>query len=223
MTDGFDFITFDCYGTLIDWEAGITRAFQDAAQAAGVTLEREAILRAYHEIEAVVEEGPYRSYRDVLRETALRCASRLRWALAPDQANFLADSVAQWSPFRDTNPALQRLKGEGWQLGILSNIDDELLAGTLLHLSVEFDLLVTAEHVGSYKPSRGQFVTARERLGDNRWLHVAQSLYHDIEPASTLGIPVVWVNRLSERPSDTAQPTAEVETLAGLVEWLEVG
>lgn len=221
MAVSFDFITFDCYGTLIDWEAGITRALRDAARENGLSLDPAAILEAYHEIEPVVEEAPYRLYRDVLRETALRCASRLRWPLAPDRAGFLAESLADWQPFPDTNPALERLTAAGCRLGILSNIDDDLLAGTLAHFTVAFDLHVTAQQLQSYKPGHAHFNAARERIGQSRWLHVAQSIYHDIAPAVSLGIPVVWLNRKRQRPTRTAQPTAVVETLTELVDWLE--
>jgi 2-haloacid dehalogenase/putative hydrolase of the HAD superfamily len=120
----------------------------------------------------------------------------------------------------DTNPALERLVSLGVSLGILSNVDDDLLAGTRQHFSVDFDLIVTAQQLRSYKPARGHFDRARSIIGGRRWLHVAQSYFHDIEPAVTLGIPVVWVNRKGEEPLGTARPTAEVRDLTELVQWL---
>ncbi len=170
-----------------------------------------------------MQAGPYRPYREVLEEVARETARRLNWPLAPDRARFLPESLPGWKPFSDTNPALERLKAAGYRLGILSNIDDDLLAGTLRRFTVAFDVLVTAEQVRSYKPAHAHFIRARELAGTAGWLHVAQSYFHDIEPACTLGIPVVWVNRKREPPSGSARPTAEVATLEGLVEWLGAG
>ena len=220
MTRSYDIITFDCYGTLIDWNAGIMRAFQTAARADGVELTGEAILSAYHGVEHLVEGREYIRYREVLVQVALLCAERLGWALDPSRAEFLADSLSQWQPFPDTNPMLERLKHEGYDLGVLSNIDGDLFAGTQEHLTVEFDLVVTAEQVEAYKPNHAHFEMARERIGERRWLHAARSYFHDVVPARALGVPVVWVNREHSRPTGSAVPDAEVDTLEGLVAWL---
>jgi 2-haloacid dehalogenase/putative hydrolase of the HAD superfamily len=216
----FDIITFDCYGTLIDWETGISVAFIEAARGDGMKLDREAILQVYHEVEPIVQAGEYRRYREVLAEVASLCASRLGWSLAPNRAAFLAESVRSWPPFSDTNPALEALRKLGYRLGVLSNVDDDLLAGTLEQFSVDFDLVVTAEQVRSYKPAHPHFVAARERLGGQRWLHAAQSYFHDIVPARELDIPVVWVNRKGELPSGDARPDGEVASLESLGKWL---
>jgi 2-haloalkanoic acid dehalogenase type II len=216
----YDIITFDCYGTLIDWETGISEAITGAARASGVSLERGAIIQAYHEVEPEVEAARYRPYREVLRDTALGVARRLGWKLAGEQAWFLADSLAGWPPFDDTNPVLLRLRERGCRLGILSNVDDDLLQGTLMHFQVEFDLLITAEHVESYKPAHRHFLKAREGIGRSRWLHAAQSYFHDVVPACELGIPVAWVNRKSEQPKGAARADVVVRDLDGLDEWL---
>src|SRR4051794_8638359 len=129
----YDVITFDCYGTLIDWEAGISKAFLDAATADRVTLAHDAVLRAYAEIEHQVEREGYRLYRDILRETAVRVAKSLGWRLGSERADFLAASLPSWQPFPDANAALERLVAAGCRLGILSNIDDDLLAETRKH------------------------------------------------------------------------------------------
>lgn len=215
-------ITFDCYGTLIDWETGISEAFAHAAAAHGLTMERDAVLAAYVALEPVVEAEAYRSYRAVLAETARRVAGRLGWALSEEGAGFLADSLPHWRPFPDTNPALERLSAAGYRLGILSNVDDDLLAGTLRHLTVPFDLLVTAQQVGSYKPAHGHFLVARERLGSRtrRWLHAAQSYFHDVVPARALGIAVAWINRKGEGVPDGRHAGPELRTLGELAEWL---
>lgn len=216
----YDVITFDCYGTLIDWEGGISAAFAQAAAADGVALDPAAALAAYTELEPMVEAEAFRSYREVLTETARRVASRFDWPLTDKRASFLADSLPHWRPFPDTNPALERLAGARYRLGILSNVDDDLLAATRQHLSVSFDLLVTAQQVGSYKPAHGHFHAARRRVGDDRWLHAAQSYFHDVVPARTLGVPVVWINRRSEVAADGGRVEREFPTLARLADWL---
>lgn len=220
MNRPYDIITFDCYGTLIDWESGISGAFMEAAAADGIALEREAVLAAYAELEPLVEAEAYRSYRAVLTETARRVAARLGWPLPAERARFLADSLAEWPPFPDTNPALERLATAGYQLGILSNVDDDLLAATRRHFGVGFDLLVTAQQVGSYKPAPGHFLTARRRIGARRWLHAAQSYFHDVRPARALSIPVAWINRTAEPAPAGDRPDREFRTLAELAEWL---
>jgi 2-haloacid dehalogenase/putative hydrolase of the HAD superfamily len=214
-------ITFDCYGTLIDWETGIAEAFLGAARKGGRALDRGAVLAAYAEIEPTVEASGYRRYREVLTDTAVEVAGRLGWRLDRDRARFLAESLPGWRPFADTGPALMALRERGYRLGVLSNVDDDLLAGTRRHFPVGFDLLVTAQQVGSYKPAAGHFLEARRRLAQQRWLHAAQSYFHDVEPAVALGIPVVWINRKGERPAGAARPDAEVTTLTGLVTWLD--
>ena len=216
----YDVVTFDCYGTLVDWRDGIASAFTAAAAADGVVLDPRAVLAAYAEIEPAVEHEAYRRYRDVLAETARRVAARLGWPLAPEQARFLPDSLPGWRAFPDTNVALARLASAGYRLGILSNVDDDLLAGTRRHLAVEFDLVVTAQQVGSYKPASGHFETARARIGERRWLHAAQSYFHDVVPAVRHGIPVAWINRHAERPTGAARADRELRSLTELADWL---
>jgi 2-haloalkanoic acid dehalogenase type II len=201
----FDIITFDCYGTLIDWENGIRAAFM----AAGVN--GDDALRAYAEIEPVVEHEKYRSYREVLKETARRIAPNVT-------TNFLADSLPSWKPFRDTNPSLERLRRAGIRLGILSNVDDDLIAETRKHFTVDFDLVITAQQVRSYKPGHAHFLTARERIGDAKWLHAAQSNFHDIMPANQLGIANAWINRRGQTALPGGNPTYEFRDLAALAD-----
>jgi 2-haloalkanoic acid dehalogenase type II len=214
-------VTFDCYGTLIDWETGIWNAFREAASHDGVTLDREKLITAYHAIEPEVESEPFRPYRDVLAETARRVAARCGWTISTDRAAFLPASVGAWPPFADTNAALERLAGTR-RLGILSNVDEDLLEQTRSGLSVEFDFWVTADRVESYKPDLAHFEAARPYVGDPAgWLHVAQSLFHDVAPANCVNVPVVWVNRKGEeRPPDGPLPDREVPDLASLADWL---
>ncbi|PYM28634.1 MAG: haloacid dehalogenase type II [Candidatus Rokuibacteriota bacterium] len=216
----YDVLTFDCYGTLIDWERGIGDAFEAAARADGVSLDRTAVLRTYHEIEPAIETDRYRPYREVLTLSAQRVAERLGWPLAAGRAAFLAESLPSWPPFADTNAALQRLAGAGYRLAILSNVDDDLLAGTRKHLGVSFEFVVTAEQVGSYKPAPVHFTTARQRIAGARWLHVAQSWFHDVQPAQALGIPIAWINRRQQRRTDGVRPDFEFPTLGEAAAWL---
>ena len=215
----YDIITFDCYGTLIDWESGIAGAFTRAVVGTGSRLDPHTVLAAYERIEPAVQAEEYRSYREVLTESARRVARQLDWPLPEARAGFLAESLPLWIPFPDTNAALERLFRAGYQLGILSNVDDDLLAETRKHFTVPFDLIVTAQQVRSYKPADGHFVTARERIGGRRWLHAAQSHFHDVTPARRNRIPTAWINRASE-PRREPRPDRELSTLTELADWL---
>lgn len=218
----WDVVTFDCYGTLIDWDRGIAAAYRAALSADGVSLDLDHVLAAYHELEPVVQAETFRSYRDVLTETSRRVAARLGWALPETRARFLPQSLPGWTPFADTNAALERLGRAGCRLGILSNVDDDLLAGTRRHFAVAFDpaLVITAQQVHAYKPAAAHFEAARARLGGQRWLHAAQSYFHDIVPARNLGIPVAWINRTGEAPPQPSGAIAEFRTLEEFADWM---
>jgi 2-haloalkanoic acid dehalogenase type II len=217
----YDVVTFDCYGTLIDWESGIAEVFLRAAAADGVTLTRGDILRAYADVEHRVQAEGYRSYREILRDTATRVAKALGWPITPERAVFLAESLPSWQPFPDTNPALERLVAAGCRLGILSNIDDDLLAATREHFTVGFDFVVTAQQVRSYKPGHAHFLTARELIGPSRWLHAAESDFHDIVPTNTLGIDNAWINRQRQPELPGGTPTFAFDDLTGLADAID--
>ena len=210
----FDVVTFDCYGTLIDWESGIGEWLENAAARAGAVFDRRRALDLYAQAEPAVEAQGYRSYREVLAETARRVTESLGWRVSEEESRGLAASLPDWKPFADTNPALRRLAAAGYRLGILSNVDDDLLAGTRRHFDVAFDLLVTAQQVRSYKPAHGHFEEARRQIGPLRWLHAAQSRFHDVAPCRELAIPVAWINRRDEPASPDLLPDVEVRTLA---------
>src|SRR5258708_26860868 len=181
----YDVIAFDCYGTLIDWDGGIAGAFARALSESGSGLDRHRVLPArvleiYEEIEAEVEAERYRSYGEGLPESGRRIARRLGWALPEAKAGFLADSLPRWIPFPDTNPALERLFKAGYRLGILSNVDDDLLAGTRKHFTVPFDPVLTAQQVGPYNPADGPLLIAPQRVRTARALHAAQNPFHDL-------------------------------------------
>ena len=220
MKKRFEVVTFDCYGTLIDWEEGIWRAFERLGEEQGWKFTREGILAAYHAVEPVVEGEQYRSYREVLAESARRVARTFGLNLSAGSESFLAESLPKWRPFDDTNRSLERLRALGMSLGILSNVDDELLAKTLMHFTVPFEFVITAEKVGSYKPELNHFIAAREKTGGRAWLHAAQSYFHDVLPARAMNIPTVWVNRHGSAPELDERPDWEVSNLDQLADLL---
>jgi 2-haloacid dehalogenase len=199
----FTAISFDCYGTLIDWESGILPVLRrvlgnhDRSQ----RLSDAAILELYGEFEAEAESGPYKSYREVLQSVVRAFADRLDFESRSAEIRSLHESVRTWPPFPDTVAALRELQ-KRYKLVVISNIDDDLFAETRKHLQVEFDAVITAEQARSYKPSINNFQRALRTLAlsPDRLLHAAQSIYHDVVPARSLGISTVWVNRKSARP-----------------------
>jgi 2-haloalkanoic acid dehalogenase type II len=205
---------------LIDWNFGLGDALVRAAALDGQSVAREALVDAYHDLEPMIQAEAHRSYRQVLAETARRVGERLGWEMSAAAADLVPNGLPDWPPFPDTNAALERLYAAGHKLGILSNVDDDLLEATRKRLSVPFGLVITAQQVGSYKPAHGHFLTARQSIGEARWLHAAQSYFHDVVPARELGIPVVWINRQHEQPSGEARPDREFSLLSELADWL---
>ena len=220
-------ITFDCYGTLIDWESGILAALRPILALHGAALADAELLGLYGELEADAEAGEFRPYRDVLRSVVRGFGERLGFQASADEQNSLPDSLASWRPFPDTVAALARLH-QKFQLGIISNVDDDLFAATAPQLQTKFEYVITAGQARAYKPSRKIFELARERIEASpaQWLHAGQSLYHDAIPAKALGLSTVWVNRASARSGIgavkkvDATPDARVTTLQDLAELM---
>jgi len=208
------FVTFDVYGTLIDWETGIYEAFSAEAARDDFEIDRNVVIPLFHEISQEIEGGSYELYAEVLRRTAIEIAKRIDWPLEPSRSGFLPDSVQRWKPFKETNPQLQKLSKK-YKLGLLSNIDDKLLGQTRRHIPTDFDLVVTAQQVRSYKPEPAHFTECARRIGGKRgWVHVAASYYHDVAPCLKQRVPVIWVNRAKETlDSNQKKPTAEVPNL----------
>jgi 2-haloacid dehalogenase len=221
----FEVLTFDCYGTLIDWEDGILRYLEDLLSAHTKNAKHATLLEMFGELEAAAERGEYRSYREVLGSVARGFGERLGFPVTEEQADWLASSLPQWKPWPDTVLALRRLQ-QRFRLAIISNVDDDLFAGTLPKLEVEFSQIVTAQQARAYKPSLQIFNLALSRLNvpAARILHVGQSIYHDVVPAQTLGLATVWVNRPSLRTGVGAvkqsrgQPDLEVHCLVELAD-----
>ncbi len=223
--NAFDALTFDCYGTLIDWETGLTEALRPVFANHGVHIPMEQALELYGELEAEAERGEYRTYKAVLRRVLEGLASRLGFTATPTELQRFSESVKDWPAFPDSPSALQALKRK-YKLAIISNVDDDLFSFSARRLQVEFDWVITAQQAKSYKPSLNNFRVAFERIGlpKERVLHVAQSLYHDIAPAKSLGLSTVWVNRRHGKqgagatPPAQAQPDLEVPDLRTLAE-----
>jgi len=201
--------TFDCYGTLVDWNAGIraqlARVFGD--ERAGELLER------YHEVEPQLQADGKLSYREVLAEA-------MRQLGAPvEEETALADSLPSWQPFPEVPEALGEAGHQGWKLAILSNTDRDYIEASMERLGVPFEFAIVASEIGSYKPALGHWRAFEERVGTPPDVHVAASLFHDVAPANDLGLPSVWINRLGEQPRP--QPTRELPDLTRLAETLE--
>jgi 2-haloacid dehalogenase len=206
----FEVLTFDCYGTLINWEEGILRCLHRILADHGRDLDDVALLRLYGDFEAAAEQGDYRCYRDVLRSVMRRFGEELSFAVTDKEADSLPDSLKDWKPWPDTVAALQKLK-DRFRLAIISNVDDDLFSATLPLLGVNFDEVITAQQARAYKPSLKIFQLAMKRAGvpAQRILHVGQSLYHDVLPAQSLGLASVWVNRPSARSGVGAVKASE--------------
>ena len=205
-------VTFDVYGTLIDWEKGVLDAFVKEAARDGFALEKSAVIPMFHEVSRGVEGGSYELYAEVLRRTAVEMAKRMNWQLEPSRSGFLPDSVQRWPAFRETNAQLRKFVKK-FDTGLISNIDDKLLGQTRRHIPHDFELVVTAQQVRSYKPDPAHFKEFARRIGTKKgWVHVASSRYHDVDPALRDKVPIVWVNRKGEE-AEGKKPDAEVKTL----------
>ena len=206
----YELLTFDCYGTLIDWERGIADALGEICRSHGVDLDDEALLAHFAAVEHGIQAGDFLPYREVLARVLDGVGARLGFTPTEDQRRGFGASVAAWPPFPDTVAALELL-AKRYKLAIVSNVDDDLFAGSAEQLRVPFDWVVTAQQVGSYKPAPAHFHEVMERTGvpKDRILHVAQSLFHDIAPAGALGFTTMWVNRRSGQDGDGATPPAD--------------
>lgn len=220
----YELITFDCYGTLIDWETGILNALRPVLAAHDVAASDEEILALYSELERTAQ-SPYRPYQTVLMEIVEQMGKRLGFTPLQAESAVLVNSLGDWLPHPDSVESLRTLK-ETRALGILSNVDDGLFALSAEQLAVPFTYVVTAQQVRSYKPGHAHFDELLRRTGLPKWkiLHVAESLYHDIRPCNDIGIACVWVNRRQGKmaASGDAQaiPDVEVRDLRKLVKLL---
>jgi 2-haloacid dehalogenase len=208
--DAFDALSFDCYGTLIDWETGLLGALRPILAAHGVEAGDDELLEAYAERESALEAGPYLRYREVLERSLDGLGERFGFTPTPAERAAFGGSVADWPAFEDSPAALAQLERR-FRLAVITNCDDDLFAASNRRLGVDFDWIITAEQARSYKPSARNFELAFERIDvpRERILHVAQSLFHDHVTANALGLTTVWVDRRAGKHGSGATPPAE--------------
>jgi 2-haloacid dehalogenase len=204
--------TFDCYGTLIDWNGGVGRQLERLFGAARVA----ELLNRYHEVERQLQrERPTAAYREILTQTLSRLGP-----VPADEEDALARSLPGWAPFPEVPAALEDARARGWKLAILSNTDRDFIEASMESIGVPFEFAIVAGEIGSYKPDHGHWRAFRDRVpAADRHVHVAASLFHDVAPAVELGIPSIWINRLGEEPEP--QPDVELHSLTGLGEALD--
>ena len=225
--ENFEILSFDCYGTLIDWENGIIPVLHHLISNHKINISEQKILEMFAEFESEAEAGEYKKYREILKQVVQKIGQKLDFQPTELELNCLANSIKNWQPFPDTITALQALK-EKYRLAIISNIDDELFADTAKQLKVEFDFVITAEQIQSYKPAKNNFEFAinKMKIAPEKLLHIAQSIYHDIVPAKTIGISTIWVNRRQGKKGFGAtlpasgKPDLEVPNLKTLVDLI---
>lgn len=226
----FKVLTFDCYGTLIDWETGILSTLRMILANHYIVLSDERILKTYAELEAQLEKGIFQNYKSILKCIVEGFGKKFGFEAGEFEKIYLVESLKSWQPFPDTVDALKTLK-KRFKLGIISNIDNDLFSYTEKHLQISFDWIITSEYVGSYKPSLNNFIKAIEIIGipKNEILHIGQSIYHDIAPAKKLGLTTVWINRhygekspYGATPPAEAEPDLEVPNLKKLVEKMKI-
>ena len=210
--------TSDCYGTLIDWNGGIGdqlgRLFGDESV--------PRLLARYHEVEPQVQaEDPERSYRTVMTLTLERLAEADGLELPEGEDDAFARSLPSWSPFPEVPSSLEEARSRGWRLAILSNTDRDFIAASKARIGVPFDETIVASEIGSYKPGHRHWDAFEERTGvpSSAHVHVGASMFHDVAPATELGLRTIWINRLGERGE--AEPNVELRTLTGLGEALD--
>ncbi len=210
--------TFDCYGTLVDWNGGIGKELERLFGPGS----RDALLARYHGFEPEIEtREPGAPYRRVMAESLRRAAEAEGLELPDAEADALGRSLPSWPVFEEVPAALGELRERGWRLALLSNTDREFIDASMASIGVEFDLAVVASEIRSYKPAPGHWDAFYAATGADatRHIHVAASLFHDVVPTGQMNIPCVWINRLEEPPSDTA--VAELPDLTRLPEELE--
>jgi 2-haloacid dehalogenase len=209
--------TFDCYGTLIDWNGGIAGVLERLFGAA----QTPDLLARYHRLEPEVQAETYRSYAEVLTLTLERLVSETGLSIPEGESGALVHSLPQWPVFPEVPETLEELRRRGWNLAILSNTDRALIMESEKALGVPFDLVVTAEDVGSYKPAHGHWSRFFEQTTADReqHVHVGASLFHDVAPARELGLKIIWINRLGEEPEP--EPDRELPDLSGLPDALD--
>ena len=218
----FSLITFDCYGTLIDWESGMKNALRNLTKRRNISFDIESLPERYIEIELEIEKEGYRKYKEVLGLGVRRLFEEKGIMLSSEEEKIFADSINTWPPFNETTEVLRKIKGK-YKLAILSNIDEDLIKHSIKLIGVEFDGVITAEQLKSYKPSHGHWKRMMDvfKIPKENVLHVAASYVHDIVPAKELGFRVAWINRKNETPKGNIKPDYKFRDLRPLIRLLE--
>lgn len=218
----YQILTFDCYGTLIDWEGGMRAALAAVIKNRGLALDPYEVHGRYEKLEPVIQETRGGKYVDVMRISVRDTFAHFGVNVTDEEAGIFGDTLASWPKFPDTTEALTEMKNRGYKLVILSNTDEKFIRQSIETIGVEFDEVITAEAVGSYKPARGHWDRMLETLDVSKdvVLHVAQSYYHDVVPATGLGFKMAWINRKSQQPWGEARPDYEFPDLKSLLSIL---
>ena len=218
----YEVLTFDCYGTLIDWEGGMKAALASVIERRGLHLNAEEVHEKYAELEPSIQEGVGGDYVNVMRMGVSQTFSHFGVEVTDEEAGVFGDTLPSWPKFPDTTEALAEMKDRGYKLVILSNTDENFIRQSIETIAVEFDEVITAQAVGSYKPARGHWDRMLQTLGVSKdvVLHVAQSYYHDVVPATGLGFKMAWINRKGQQPWGDARPDYEFPDLKSLLSIL---
>jgi len=216
------YITFDCYGTLIDWDSGIRNSLRQLSDSKGLNLDIDELVKLYYKTELEVEHETYRSYKEVLTLTVKRILESEGIEGTEEDYQILVRTIPNWQPFPEVPETLTKLKEKGYKLIILSNIDDDIIAKSIQNIGVEFDGIVTAQQIKSYKPTHGHWEEMLRRFSATKdeVLHVAASYIHDIIPAKEQGFNCIWINRNHEEPSREIRPEEEFDNLSPVLETL---
>lgn len=218
----FTLLTFDCYGTLIDWELGMKSALKEILTRKGLHSNTDQLIKRYIEIELEIEQETYRKYKEILILGVKKLFAEKNIKLSCSEERVFADTIATWPPFKETKKALKRLK-EKYRLAILSNVDNEIIKHSIELIGVEFDGVITAEMVRSYKPSHAHWNKLLELFKPTKKdevLHVSSSYVHDVVPAKELGFKVAWINRKGEKRPGKYKPDYEFSNLTALADFL---
>ena len=216
-------VTTDCYGTLIDWEKGILEAFSKEAERDGFSFDEQQFIDRFLEVQAEIMGGSYELYAEVLRRTAVKVAGRSAGSWSPPAPSSCPTASPAGFPFREANAAMDRLE-KRYQLGIISNIDDKLLGVSRRHLRTDLELVVTAQQVRSYKPDPAHFKEGARRIGGKKgWVHIASGYEADVAPLLKMNVPVIWVNRRGEKLDGRKKPDAESKNFRDAAKKLGAG
>ena len=215
-------ITFDCYGTLVDWEAGITSFLTEVLREKGTTASIPEVVRVREDIDFEMVQGPYRTYKEILRLSLKETFNRFQVAYNDQDGERLIQSVPTWPVFTETRPALERLARK-CRLAIISNIDKDIIEKTKANIGVQFAITVTAQEAGAYKPTLKPFQIALKKLAaePTSILHVSSGFRYDIPPAHRLGFRTAWVNRKSEQAPPSERADYEFKNLTELADYVK--